>query len=171
MVVEVTAENVGLLLLVEVEARENSEAPSETEMAEAKKRADGLVAAKDRAKAFLYMQGDKAVGYIVADISKPNRVWLKGANSLDKLEELGHIARTGVIPSARKADVALALLFEAERWLRSLGVKGAWLDYLPNRKRRGGVSRHCPYGLIGYADIEEFTDSKDRIRRIAVKKW
>lgn len=136
-----------------------------------RKKVQQLVAAKDRAAAFIFLEEDRAVGYIVVNLSLKLH---SDAPPLPKLDGYGHISVIGVMREARGKGSAQTLLHEGEKWLKSKGTKGAWLDYLPHLvggkiRKKGG--RH-PYHRLGYKDVASFRDTKkNRERRIAVKHW
>lgn len=138
---------------------------------ETRSKVQQLVAAKDRAAAFIFLEEDRAVGYIVVNLSLKLH---SDAPPLPELDGYGHISVIGVMAEARGKGGAQALLHEGEKWLKSKGTKGAWLDYLPHLvggkiRKKGG--RH-PYHRLGYKDVASFQDTKkNRERRIAAKTW
>lgn len=173
MVVEVTETNANLLfqvgLAVECPLESHLDIEIEAKLREMVKE---FIARKDTSRAFLFSEGDRAVGFIAADLD--DKWFPKGAKPHPELVGYGHVAKIGVIPE-QGPECALLLIGAVEDWLKSRGTKGAWLDYLPYGGKKFGQTGYSrlgyAYSRMGYIDIDEFADSRDRTRRIAVKHW
>jgi diamine N-acetyltransferase len=118
-------------------------------------------------KAFVMRNGEKAVGYIEVDLH--DDYLPKGADTLKcaELKDFAHIARVGVLESARGNHVGKRLLERAEEWAVGHGASAIWLDYLGGKENLVGF-----YESSGYETLDEFTDvRKNKIRCIAVKRF
>jgi len=121
-------------------------------------------AAGKECRAYVVCEGDVAIGYVEC---KLNDDLPAGAPPLDGLESIGHVARIGVRKEARVRGIGKQLLEQAELWLRSEGKSGACLGY-----HSQNTEAEAFYARCGYRDVAVFKDgAKDRMRKIAVKKW
>jgi len=120
---------------------------------------------KDR-RAWILVKDNQVLGYIECKLNESD-LPLGAPSPLQGLETFGHVARIGVRKEERGKGLGKQLLKEAELWLQSQGKSGVWLDYLADNMSAEILYSHC-----GYQDISSFKDGdKDRIRKIAVKKW
>ena len=112
---------------------------------------------------------NKILGYIECKLEETGLP--PGAPPVQGLEKLGHIARLGVREEDRGKKIGTKLLEEAERWLRSMGRSGAWLDF--HSQNVGAIKL---YTRGNYLDEVAFPDKKPgnkekRLRVIAKKTW
>lgn len=121
-------------------------------------------AAGKQCRAYVVCEGDKAVGYVECKLDDDLPA---GAPHIDGLEMIGHVARIGVRKEQRGRGIGKQLLRQAELWLQSEGKSGACLGYHSNNTAAGVLYSHS-----GYRDVAVFKDGdRDRMRKIAVKKW
>ena len=113
-------------------------------------------------RAFIAQGSHSPVGYVETKIGEIPEIEVKDTD----IQELGHLARIGVVTEARGQVVGKQLLQVAEEWLKLKGKKGVWLDY-----RADNEDAKQLYSTNGYVDLTEFTDKKNLLRRIAIKEF
>lgn len=121
-------------------------------------------AARENRAAYVICEGDIAVGYVECKLDDDLPA---GAPLIEGLENIGYVARIGVRKEYRGRGIGKQLLSQAEQWLQSEGKSGACLGYHSKNIAAGVLYAHS-----GYRDVAVFKDGdKDRMRKIAVKKW
>lgn len=153
----ITEANVNLIF----EARIAIDCPADLERV--RKEVKKYAAGENRA-AYVICEGDTAVGYVECKLDDDLPA---GAPLIEGLENIGYVARIGVRKEYRGRGIGKQLLNQAECWLQSKGKSGACLGY---------HSKNTPASILyshsGYQDVAVFKDGdKDRMRKIAVKKW
>ncbi len=115
---------------------------------------------REDCRAFLFVEDGVPFGYVGCKFhEKPADL-----DYASLVEPFGHIAKIGVREDARGKGIGKQLLEAGEQWIRSMGLPGAWLDYIPTETR---MRFYREYNVLA-----EYTETdKTYTRRIAVKKW
>jgi GNAT superfamily N-acetyltransferase len=127
-------------------------------------------AMKDDRAAFVFLEKNKAVGYIECKLVESN-IPLEDFSLKSQILELGHIARIGVLKEAWRRNVGRKLIEWAEDWFKQAKKRGAWLDFKESNKGAEAFYTATGYtNRFGYTRHEEPDEKKQR-RFIAWKTW
>ena len=154
MIVQITEDNLELLL--EVGSKVDGPFDDEKEV----RRKIQKFAKRDDCRAFLFVEDGIPLGYVTCKTHEEPTV----ADHESLVAPFGHIAKIGVREDARGKGIGKQLLEAGEQWIKSMGLPGSWLDYIPTETRKRFYRE--------YEVLAEYTETDaDYSRRIAVKKW
>jgi GNAT superfamily N-acetyltransferase len=154
MIVQITEAN--LELLFEVSSLVDGPFDDENEV----RRKIRKFTKRDTCRAFIFVEDGVPLGYVGCKFhEKPADLDYES-----QVDSFGHIAKIGVREDARGKGIGKQLLLAGEQWIRSVGLPGVWLDYIPTETRKRFYRE--------YEVLAEYTETdKTYKRRIAVKKW
>ena len=123
--------------------------------------------------AFLIRDKNTAVGFVEIDAvagyvpKGAERELCDDKETFDNLKDWARIGRISLLEEYRGHKIGNTLLNYAEEWAGAHGQSVIWLDYLASNTKLEKF-----YTGAGYNTLMDFKDGdKDRLRRIAVKKF